>query len=278
MSSSSFMQVFGAATARLFALSGLVFFASGAVADPIDVSDTVAAAGVQVTASTIVVRRLSDNQMWVSNADRSNQRYSPASTSKIPHTLIALQTGVAQPDTVFEWDGKRRTFDGWNRDHSLSSAFPNSVVWVYQEIARRVGLAGMTEWLGRFDYGNAEAGTEATLTTYWLDDTLQISAVEQTDFLKRLSRRDLSLSDETYSAADTIMQSDAGDGWTMYSKTGWRFRRDGMDIGWYVGWLRCSAETYLFAFNLDMPDRSYVDLRRSTSYAVLEAMGAFDCP
>ncbi|MBY5935257.1 class D beta-lactamase [Tateyamaria omphalii] len=277
MSSTLSKQMFGGLKACLFAMSGLVLSVSGAVAGPIDVSQAVEAAGVDPETSTIVVQRLSDDQVWVSNADRSAQRFAPASTSKVPHTLIALETGVAAPETMFDWDGQHRVFDGWNRDHTLTSAFRSSVVWVYQEIAQRVGLAGMTEWLGRFDYGNAETGTEATLTTYWLDDTLQITALEQIAFLERLAERDLPLSDATYAAADTIMQSDAGDGWTMYSKTGWRFSRTDMDVGWYVGWVRCSADTYVFALNLDMPDRSYLELRKPTSRAVLDAVGAFEC-
>lgn len=277
MSSTLSKPTFGGLKPRLFAMSGLVFSASVAVANPVDVSGAVEKAGVDVDVSTIVVRRLSDSQVWVSNADRSTQRFAPASSSKIPHTMIALETGVAEPDTLFEWDGKKRVFDGWNRDHTLTSAFRSSVVWVYQEIAPRVGLVGMTDWLNRFEYGNANTGTEDTLTTYWLDDTLQINALEQTAFLERLARRDLPLSEATYAAADAIMQSDAGDGWTMFSKTGWRYSKADMDVGWYVGWVRCSNDTYVFALNMDMPDQSYLKLRRSTSHAVLDAVGAFDC-
>ncbi|KIC46206.1 penicillin-binding transpeptidase domain-containing protein [Tateyamaria sp. ANG-S1] len=277
MSSTFSKRTFGGLKACIFAVSALVLSANVGAAAPVDVAKTVEMAGVEPNASTIVVRRLSDDQVWVSNAERSSQRFAPASSSKIPHTLIALETGVAAPDTVFAWDGKHRSFDGWNRDHSLSSAFPNSVVWVYQEIARRVGLAGMTEWLGRFGYGTAETGTEDTLTTYWLDGTLQISATEQIAFLERLAERDLPLSDSTYAAADAIMQSDAGDGWTLHSKTGWNFNRAAMDIGWYVGWVRCDAETFVFALNMDMPDRSYLPLRASAARVVLDAVGAFEC-
>ncbi|MEJ6395982.1 penicillin-binding transpeptidase domain-containing protein [Gymnodinialimonas sp. 2305UL16-5] len=277
MSSTLSKRTFGGAKAFVFAMSSLVFSASVAFADPIDVSQVVEAAGVDVGASTIVVRRLSDDQLWVSNSQRSTERFAPASSSKVPHTLIALETGVAEPNTVFEWDGEDRAFDSWNQDHTLTSAFGGSVVWVYQEIARRVGLAGMTEWLNRFEYGNANTGTEDTLTTYWLDDTLQISAVEQTAFLERLARRELPLSEATYAAAAAIMQSDEGDGWTMYSKTGWRFSRTDMDVGWYVGWVRCADDAYVFALNMDMPDQSFLPLRQSTSMAVLDAVGAFDC-
>ncbi|WP_227272641.1 penicillin-binding transpeptidase domain-containing protein [Roseobacter weihaiensis] len=277
MSSTLSKRTFGGLKACLFAMSGLVLSASVAVANPVDVSRAVEAAGVDVGTSTIVVRRLSDGQVWISNAERSTERFAPASSSKIPHTLIALETGMAGPDTLFEWDGENRVFDGWNRDHTLTSAFRSSVVWVYQEVARRVGLTGMTEWLNRFGYGNADTGTEDTLTSYWLDDTLQITALEQTAFLERLAQRELPLSEATYAAADTIMQSDAGDVWTMYSKTGWRFSRTDMDVGWYVGWVRCRDDTYVFALNMDMPDQSYLALRQSTSRAVLDAVGAFDC-
>ncbi|MCB4379925.1 class D beta-lactamase [Synechococcus sp. MU1644] len=266
--------------ASVLAIASLILTvsdATGGATDPIDISQIVQDNGVEAAASTVMVQRLSDGQVWVSNAERSEERFSPASSSKIPHTLIALETGVAAPDTVFKWDGKSRWVDAWNRDQTLTSAFQVSAVWVYQDIVQRVGAAGMAEWLDRFDYGNANIGTEATLTTYWLQDILLVSAVEQVNFLHRLVERDLSLSDTTYAAADAIMQTDAGDGWTMYSKTGWRHGADIMDIGWYAGWGRCGSDTYVFALNMDMPDASFRQLRITTSTAVLEAIGAFDC-
>lgn len=266
--------------ARTFTIFSFLLTFSGAAAsaaEPINISQVVQDNGVEAAASTVVVQRLSDGQVWVSNAERSEERFSPASSSKIPHTLIALETGVAAPDTVFKWDGKSRWLDAWNRDQTLTSAFQVSAVWVYQEIVQSVGTAGMAEWLDRFDYGNANIGTEATLTTYWLQDILLVSAAEQVNFLHRLVERDLPLSDTTYAAADAIMQSDAGDGWTMYSKTGWRHGADIMDIGWNAGWVRCGSDTYVFALNMDMPDSSFRDLRVTTSTAALQAIGAFDC-
>ena len=43
---------------------------------------------------------------------------SPASTFKIPHALVALETGVVTAATVERWDGVRHEAQReWNRDH-----------------------------------------------------------------------------------------------------------------------------------------------------------------
>ncbi|MEL6689295.1 MAG: penicillin-binding transpeptidase domain-containing protein [Pseudomonadota bacterium] len=246
-------------------------------ADTIDVGPFVATAGADVARSTIMVERLSDGQIWVSNPARATQRFSPASTSKIPHTLIALEQGLATPETVFAWDGAPKGLRAWNQDHSLETAFKKSVVWVYQEIARTAGHDTMSRALADFGYGNMNVGPKDQLTTYWLNDTLQISAAEQVAFLSKLAREQLSVSASTYAAAMRIMISDARGTWVMRSKTGWRYSEGDMDIGWFVGWLECADETYVFAVNIDMPDTRSLPKRKDIAYSVLEGIQAFDC-
>ena len=70
-------------------------------ADMIDVGHFVVAAGGQVESVAIIVERHPDGQIWTSNTERAMQRFSPASTSKIPHTFIALEHGLATIETVF---------------------------------------------------------------------------------------------------------------------------------------------------------------------------------
>jgi len=117
-------------------------------------------------------------------------RLSPASTFKIANTLIALETGVA-PDERFRlpWDGVKRRLDSWNRDHDLRSALDASVVWYYQELARRIGAKRMREWLGRLGYGNEEMGDK--VDEFWLAGPLAISALEQVDFTVQRVRWEL---------------------------------------------------------------------------------------
>lgn len=250
---------------------------SQTLAADFDVSQVVKHAGVAPDSATLVVRRTSDGQVWNSNAARAKAPFVPASTSKIPHTLIALETGIATADTVFDWDGKTRFVPAWNQDQTLQTAYHRSAVWVYQNIAQAVGHARMVLWMAALDYGNHTIGDAEQLTTYWLDGPLKISADQQVDFLTRLASGQLALSPETLTEGKAIMRAKDGPGWTLYAKTGWGLRGDDPDIGWYVGWVERdapSAEQYVFAFNLDMQAREDRHKRQTTVLHVLVAIGA----
>src|SRR5688572_3206145 len=80
----------------------------------------------------------SDGSVTVYNMALDTMRLTPASTFKIPNSLIALQTGVAVNDSmVIKWDGIKRWNDEWNKDMNMREAFKTSNVAYYQEIARR---------------------------------------------------------------------------------------------------------------------------------------------
>src|SRR5215510_9346372 len=93
------------------------------------------------TSGTFVGYKVADYMVVASDQKRSGEPMLPASTFKVPNSLIALETGVVQdPDKdVFPWDGTTRSIEAWNKDHTLRSAIVASVVPVYQEIARRIG-------------------------------------------------------------------------------------------------------------------------------------------
>ncbi|MCV3271176.1 penicillin-binding transpeptidase domain-containing protein [Roseobacter sinensis] len=250
-------------------------FAGKAIAQPTDISPFVAEAGGENARVVMRVERLSDGHEWSSNPERANERFQPASTSKIPHTLIALETGFAGPETVFAWDGKRRTFESWNEDQTLTRAFQRSAVWVYQEIARGLGEEVMSEWLAAFDYGNAEIGGAQDLQQYWLRGPLAISADEQLAFLARLAREDLPLSAETYAKAREIMLAETQEDARLYAKTGYNLREGQDDLGWYVGWVEDGAEIYVFALNMDLPGFDKAPERQRLVRHVLDRLEIF---
>jgi len=135
----------------------------------------------------------------VHNKKRAKQQLSPASTFKILNTLIALDVGVVtSKDSVFQWDGTKRGLDAWNKDQTLQSAFKVSCVWCYQEIARNVGESRYRSALMDANYGNQRIGDQ--VDQFWLNGELQVSALEQINFLSRLVsdsvpfRRDISIS------------------------------------------------------------------------------------
>ncbi len=92
------------------------------------------------TEGVFAVLRLRDNKLIATDEGRMRQPFIPASTFKVPHALIALETGVvADADKeIIHWDGQVRSIDAWNKDHTLRSAMAVSAVPVYQQIARRI--------------------------------------------------------------------------------------------------------------------------------------------
>jgi len=227
--------------------------------------------------ATLIIQRLSDNRRWVVNTRRKEQRFLPASTSKIPHTLIALETGIATPDTVFKWDGRKRHFDAWNQDQTLRSAYKRSAAWLYQRLVGEIGAADMRAWLGRFNYGNYHTITDHNVDNYWLTGPLKVSAEEQVAFLTRLSSESLPLSEQTYKAARTMFKETETGTHSLFAKTGWKHNPTEMDIGWYVGWTEdsSSSEKFVFAFNMDMPNQGDQNKRKPIVMEALQAVGGW---
>jgi len=53
----------------------------------------------------------------------------PASTFKIPNSIIALETGVIKSDSdIFKWNGEKRKFKKWEENLTFKKAFQVSCV------------------------------------------------------------------------------------------------------------------------------------------------------
>ena len=133
----------------------------------------------------------------------------PASTFKIPHALIALQTGVVtDPDAEVPWDGTKMWNPAWERPHSLASAIRESAVWFFQRTAAAIGRERMQASLTAMRYGNATVTGE--LTTFWLDDgSLRITGPQQLDFLVRMFRRELTIDRAHVDTLERMLLTDA---------------------------------------------------------------------
>src|SRR4051794_26206577 len=121
-----------------------------------------------------------DGAPAVFGGDECARRTLPASTFKVPHALIALETQVVTDKTVVTWDGTKRDYEVWNHDQTLESSIRMSAVWVFQRFAAAIGRERELASLRAFHYGSQTF--EHDVTTFWLNGDLQISPVEQIAF------------------------------------------------------------------------------------------------
>lgn len=219
---------------------------------------------------TFVLASSEGEILSVYNDERSRTRYSPASTFKILNTLIALDTKVVtSKDSEFKWDGKDRGLPAWNRDQTLESAFRVSCVWCYQQIARKVGTARYLDALADNSYGNQHVGDQ--VDQFWLNGDLQISAMEQIEFLAKLHNYSLPFRREHVDILKAIMLDERGTDYSIYAKTGWT--GPGLHVGWYVGFVEKSDKTWLFAMNMRMDQAEQASLRKALSVRSLKVLG-----
>lgn len=209
----------------------------------------------------------------VHNPQRAQQRLTPASTFKIPHTLFALDAGLVDDEfQVFVWDGTEHSFAGHNADQDLRSAMRVSAVWVYEGFANALGLARSQQYLRQLDYGNADASSNADteLGAYWVDGNLAISAHEQVAFLQRLYRNALPYAVEHQRLVKDVMVVEADREWILRAKTGWSG-----SIGWWVGWVEWPTGPVFFALNIDTPNRmDDLAKREQIARAILASLDA----
>lgn len=208
------------------------------------------------------------------NPKGCTDRFSPCSTFKIPNTVIALHTGVASgPEFSLAWDGVRRGGPSWDRDQTLRSAFQGSVVWFYQELARRVGLERETEFVRKFEYGNMD--TSGGVTNFWLESSLRISADEQVAFLRRLWTDALPVSREAQRITREIMEQSRRDGRVFYGKTGTGgdSKADVARLGWFVGCVSRGERMFFFATRITGERDASGRQARKITEAILERLG-----
>lgn len=174
----------------------------------------------------------------------------PASTFKIPNSIIALETGVMKSDsTMIKWDGEKRRLAEWERDLSLREAFHISCVPCYQEIARAIGVERMNDYLIRFDYGHMIVDP-ASIDRFWLEGESKISQYEQIDFLYRFYSSGLPISKRTESIMKKLMVIEESDTLRLSGKTGWSIR-NGNNNGWFVGYAEKGEKVLFFATNIN---------------------------
>jgi beta-lactamase class D len=223
-------------------------------------------------AGTFVLFDVAKDTMLVWNEGRAKKRFVPASTFKIANSLIGLDTGaVKNVDEVLPYGGKPQRIKEWEHDMGLRDAIKISNVPVYQELARRIGIDRMREGVKKLRYGNMEIGD--VVDRFWLDGPLMISAVEQTEFLNRLTHESLPIKAEAMDAVKEITLLEKTADYELHGKTGWLVGASSPQIGWWVGWIERENRIYPFALNIDILKDEDASKRVSVGRDCLKLLG-----
>jgi beta-lactamase class D len=209
------------------------------------------------------------------NLPRLAERASPCSTFYLPTAVIGLRTGVLKPtDTALAWDNTRFPAEAswpasWQRQHDLRSAARDSVPWYLQDLINRLGPQKVKTELAALKYGNADISSG--LNHFWRNGSLQISGLEQVDFLRSLRNGKVGLNAQQTRALLDTMELDRAEDYVMYGKTGSCTRAEGDVYGWFVGLVEKAGQPRAY-FAMTVDGVSVADVATPRRKVVMDAL------
>jgi len=199
---------------------------------------------------TFVLYNPNSNEYMIYNKQLAYKRVSPNSTFKIPLALKGLEENIITTnDNEMFWNGADNPFPEWNKNQNLNSAMKYSVNWYFQEIDNKLDKSEIISYLKYIDYGNKNVYSNKN---YWLENSLEISPVEQVIFLKGLINNDYNFEEENINAVMKAIKLDNG----LYGKTGTGMINGKINSGWFIGIIEKSNNKYIFATRLENADGS----------------------
>jgi beta-lactamase class D len=216
-------------------------------------------------------------------------RHSPASTFKIPLALMGFDAGLlksaSQP--VLEPPAGADTSRAVTRGpQTPQSWMRNSVVWYSQVLTRELGMERIRGYLESFAYGtpniSGTPGREEPIAHFWLSSSLRISPREQVDFLRRMLKGELKVSEKAVTETMALLaQEEQPAGWLLFGKTGTGFSPGGdglpdphRPLGWFVGFAQKSGRTAVFARFISLDQKSEESLGLMARRQALGALAA----
>ena len=194
-----------------------------------------------------------DNEFLRYNSALCDSGYIPASTFKIPNSLIALEEGVIKDTSqIIKWDGHEWPNKSWNQDQTLKTALKYSCVWVYTDLAEQIGIDKYYDYIRSFDYGNKDL--TGPPTRFWLAGLFRISANQQIDFLRKFYNYNLPVSNRSIDVVKDLIILERTNSYILSGKTGGGLLTDSDYVMWLVGYVEKDNKPYFYAMNFKTND------------------------
>ena len=208
-------------------------------------------------------------QFYIYNLPQfKDSSFTPASTFKIVNALVGLETGkIVDEKMTIDIDSLGAI--------RMDTAFKQSMVPYFREVARRIGKDTMQHWLDSLQYGNKKIGT--AVDSFWLNNALTIRPDEQLGLVKKLYFGQLPFQKRTQEIVKKVMLQTANTQYAISYKTGLGYKSNGQAIAWVVGWIEENKHPYFFVLQIEGP--ATVDLknaRLTVLNAILKEQGFFE--
>lgn len=200
-----------------------------------------------------------ENHKVIKREGQCHKRYAPASSFKIPLSLMGYDAGIFKDETHPNWpfkEGYDLFINVCKGSHNPREWMRDSCVWYSQVLTKELGIEKFKSYVEKFNYGNMDVtgdkGKNNGLTQSWLSSSLEISPAEQMVFLQKLLDGALPVSKKaTQMTKKILFREELAGGWKLYGKTGnGRNAKTGLQNGWFVGWIEKNGRVILFASHL----------------------------
>lgn len=189
----------------------------------------------------------------------ADSAYLPASTFKVVNSLIGIESNVVANDSAFiPWNGVPWMKDACNKDLPMYLAFRESCVPWFRELARRIGKDTMQFWLDSLGYGSRYGRAVINrLDSFWLDNSVKITADEQLGLMKKLYFDQLPFKKWTQGRVKSMMMVETNNQYQLAYKTGTGVNEKGHSIGWVIGWIEENKHPYPFVLQIEAPQAEF---------------------
>lgn len=169
--------------------------------------------------------------------------YQPSSTFNIVNSLIGLQTGVITNEKT------AITINTNNQvtNITLAEAFKNTELPYFQAVAKTLGKEKMQFWLDSIGYTKTKITT--AIDSFWVDNSLKITADEQLGLVKKLYFNQLPFNKTVTETVKKLMLQQENANYTLAYTTGLGNTEKGTTTGWVVGWIVENKHPHFFVLN-----------------------------
>ncbi|HHS4645550.1 TPA: beta-lactam sensor/signal transducer BlaR1 [Staphylococcus aureus] len=197
---------------------------------------------------SFVMYSMKKDKYYIYNEKESRKRYSPDSTYKIYLALFGLDRHIiSDKNSRMSWNHNQYPFDSWNKDQDLNIAMQNSVNWYFERISNQIPKNYTATQLKLLNYGNKNLGS---YKSYWMEDSLKISNLEQVIVLKNMMEQNSYFSKNEKKQLSSSLLIRKNENYELYGKTGTGIVNGKYNNGWFVGYVITNHDKYYFSTHL----------------------------